>query len=142
MGNALGNYVPPFFIFPGARMRDELMKGATPGAKGTVSPTGWSNSDTFKLFVQTHAAVYAKCSADEHMLWIYDGHSTHVNPSIIEWAKSNRIILFVLPAHHSHTLQPLDVGCFGPLQTIYNIKPQKFLRENPGEIITRYEVAQ
>ena len=142
MGNALGNYVPPFFIFPGARMRDGLMKGATAGAKGTVSPTGWSNSDTFKLFLQTHASVYAKCSADEHMLWIYDGHSTHVNPSIIDWARSNRIILFVLPAHHSHILQPLDVGCFGPLQKIYNIKAQKFLRENPGEIITRYEVAQ
>ena len=58
------------------------------------------------------------------MLWIYDGHSTHVNPTIIDWARSNRIILFVLPAHHSHILQPLDVGCFGPLQRIYNVKAQ------------------
>ena len=142
MGNALGNYVPPFFVFPGARMREEFMKGTTPGSKGTVSPSGWSNSETFKFFLQNHATKYAKCNEDEHMLWIYDGHSTHVNPSKIEWAQSNRIILFVLPAHHSHILQPLDVGCFGPLQRIYNVKAQKFLREHPGEIITRNEVGQ
>ena len=76
------------------------------------------------------------------MLWIYDGHSTHVNPTIIEWARSNRVILFVLPSHHSHILQPLDVGCFGPLQRIYNVKAQKYLCYNPGEVITRYEVVQ
>ena len=142
MGNALGNYVPPFFVFPGARMQEELLKGAAPRSKGTVLQSGWSNSDTFKFFLQNHASQFAKCKEDEHMLWIYGDHSTHVKPTIIEWARSNRIILFVLPAHHSHILQPLDVGCFGPLQRIYNVKAQKYLRDNPGEIITRYEVAQ
>ena len=62
------------------------MKGTTPGSKRTVSPSGWSNSETFNFYLQNHAAKYATCKDDEHMLWIYDGHSTHVNPSIIEWA--------------------------------------------------------
>ena len=34
------------------------------------------------------------------------------------------------------------MGCFGPLQSIYNVKAQKYLRDNPGEVITRYEVAE
>ena len=51
MGDALGNYVHPFFVFPGARMWEDLLKGASPGSKGTVSPSGWSNSATFRFFL-------------------------------------------------------------------------------------------
>ena len=28
---ALGNYIPPFYVFPGKRWMDELMEGAPPG---------------------------------------------------------------------------------------------------------------
>jgi hypothetical protein len=28
-------------IFPGARMRDDLLQGGSPGTEGTVSETGW-----------------------------------------------------------------------------------------------------
>ena len=43
-GNASGFAVPPYFVFKGKRMMDDLINGATPGAAGTVSETGWSNS--------------------------------------------------------------------------------------------------
>ena len=46
-GNALGYSVPLFFVFPGARMRPELLAGATPGTDGTVTETGWSNSNIY-----------------------------------------------------------------------------------------------
>ena len=36
-GNALGYSVPPFFVFPGARMRQELLEGKTPGADGDLT---------------------------------------------------------------------------------------------------------
>lgn len=40
-GSASGVAIPPFFIFPGKRMRPELLNGASPGTSGTVSETGW-----------------------------------------------------------------------------------------------------
>jgi hypothetical protein len=46
-GNAIGTQIPPFFVFKGKRMRNELLEGASPGTKGTVTESGWSNSDVF-----------------------------------------------------------------------------------------------
>ena len=43
-GNAIGTAVPPFFVFKGKRFMEELMEGATPGAAGTMSDTGWSQA--------------------------------------------------------------------------------------------------
>ena len=33
-GNAIGNSIPPYFVFPGARMRDDLLQGGSPGTEG------------------------------------------------------------------------------------------------------------
>ena len=49
--NALGNYIPPFYVLPGKRWMDELMEGEPPGSVGTMSDKGWSNSKVFVLFV-------------------------------------------------------------------------------------------
>jgi hypothetical protein len=55
-----------------------------------------------------------------YLLLIFDGHKSHISVDLIDWAKEQKIILFILPAHTSHILQPLDVACFGPFQKIYN----------------------
>ena len=44
--------------------------------------------------------------------------------------------MFVLPAHTSHLLQPLDVGCFGPFQRIYDSECHKFIRQT-STVITQ-----
>lgn len=69
---------------------------------------------------------------------VYDGHLGHVSLHLIEWARENNIILFVLPPHTSHILQPMDLGCFGPFETIYQQEVHKFIRS--GRNITRYDV--
>ena len=38
--NALGYQYPPYFVFPGARMRGELLEGKSHGADGVVSESG------------------------------------------------------------------------------------------------------
>ncbi|CAC5359072.1 unnamed protein product [Mytilus coruscus] len=43
-GSASGFAVPPYFVSEGKRMMYELMNGATPGAVGAVSDSGWSNT--------------------------------------------------------------------------------------------------
>ena len=60
--------------------------------------------------------------------------------TLIDWAKEHNIVLYVLPAHTSHALQPLDIGCFGPFQRIYNTQCHKFIRDNPSSKITMYNV--
>ena len=50
------------------------------------------------------------------------------------------IILFVLPAHSSHILQPLDVSIFGPFKNYYYSECSNFMQRNMGHTITKYEI--
>ena len=109
---------------------------------GDVSPTGWSNTEIFKAYLEKHFINYVQgLSADQPIIVLYDGHKSHVSLGVIEWAKAHNIILFVFPAHTSHLLQPLDVGCFGPLCRIYSNSCHKLLRENHCKI-TIYNIGE
>ena len=77
--------------------------------------------------------------SSEPILILYDGHRSHFSLDLIEWAKTNNMIRFVLPPHCSHMLQPMDVGCFGPLQIKYNQECQTFSRSNV-RMVSRYDV--
>jgi len=50
--NALGNHVPPFYIFPGNRWNDNLLEGAVPGSVGKMSDSGWVNRGIFEEYIQ------------------------------------------------------------------------------------------
>ena len=65
--------------------------------------------ERFLKFVQTRNG--------EPIQVLYDGHRSHIGIDLIEWARENKI-LFVLPPHCSHILQPIEIGCFGPLQVV------------------------
>jgi hypothetical protein len=49
--------------------------------------------------------------------------------------------MFILPAHTSHLLQPLDVACYGPFERMYNNKCHKFMRQTSGTI-SKYNVCE
>ena len=138
-GSAAGVAIPPYFVFPGARMRSELLEGTTPGTNGSVSETGWSNALIFRRYLEEHFMKFVPRANDHPVLLLMDGHSTHVSVGLIDWAKDHNILLFILPAHTSHILQPLDVGCFGPLQRIYNYECHREMRSTACTI-TRYNI--
>jgi hypothetical protein len=51
---------------------------------------------------------------------------------ISDWAKKHNVVLFVLPPYTSHLTQPLDVGAFGPLKSMYSKECQMYLQKHPG----------
>ena len=118
-------------------MIDGLMDGSSVGAVGTVSESGWSNSTIFLDWLSNHFTKFIP--RGETVLLMLDGHKSHLTLNVIEWAKENDIILQLLPAHASHLFQPLDVGCFGPLQKVYDNLCHKLMRTKEC-MITRYDV--
>lgn len=67
--NAVGNYVPPFFIFPRVNFKRNMLHGAPPGSDGdgAANPTGWSTSDlfigtTFGIFHQAYKTISRRLS--------------------------------------------------------------------------------
>lgn len=140
-GNALGHQIPPYFVFPGVRMQPGFLDGATPGVSANMSESGWSNTDIFHDYMQRHLEpLLPPRDADNKVLILYDGHKSHVSLSLIEWAKQNHIILFVLPPHCSHLLQPMDVSCFGPFETAWNSACHHHLRTSGGSVVTKNDV--
>ena len=116
-GIAIGTTIPPYYALAGKRLLLELLKDAAPGTDASMSDSGWSNTDIFRRFLMEHFIKYIPHrEPGQLLLLILDGHKSHIAIDIIEWAKQNNIVIFVLPAHISHVLQPLDVACFGPFQ--------------------------
>ena len=81
-------------------------------------------------------------SENSYALVLYDGHKIHVSLPLIEWAKQNYIILFILPPHCSHLLQPLDVSCCGPFEIVSNSVCHSHLRDSGGNTVSRYDVCK
>ncbi|KIK64629.1 hypothetical protein GYMLUDRAFT_160501 [Collybiopsis luxurians FD-317 M1] len=115
--------IKPAFIFLGAKMHHEWILLTSCTKRVATSENGWTDNEIGfewfkKSFVPQATAWRPKNAAtsDKPILLIYDRHASHVSPKWIDLALANNIILLCLPPHTTHCLQPLDVGCFGPLQ--------------------------
>ncbi|XP_034065436.1 uncharacterized protein LOC117542069 isoform X1 [Gymnodraco acuticeps] len=138
--NAAGNAIPPMFVFPRVRFKDDFMIGAPPGAKGASTRTGWMNEDTWPEFLD-HLIQHTQCTPDRPMLLILDNLKTHISLKAVEKAKSNSIVMLTLPPHTSHRMQPLDVTVYGPFKTLYNRALDGWMRSNPGKTVSIYQIA-
>jgi hypothetical protein len=90
-GSALGETIPPYIIYKGQRLTSDLTTGCLPGTKFAVTPTGWSNSDTFHDFLTNHFIPLVK----KPCLLLYDGHSTHITVKLIETARANSDTVYI-----------------------------------------------
>ncbi|CEJ62228.1 hypothetical protein PMG11_10734 [Penicillium brasilianum] len=85
-----------------------------------VSTNGWTSDEIGlrwlqKLFIpSTNSRVRGR-----FRLLILDGHSSHLTPQFDRICAENDIIPLCMPAHASHLLQPLDVGCFAVVKRAY-----------------------
>ena len=138
--NALGNSVPPFFIFPRVYFKETMLSDAPPGSKGMAHPSGWMTSDIFADFLK-HFVAHVKCSPTSPVLLLLDNHESHISVASIQYAKDNGVIMLTFPPHCSHKLQPLDRTVYGPLKRFYNAACDSWMLQHPGKPLTIYEIA-
>ena len=67
-----------------------------------------------------------------------DNYSSYLTWQFIQYALLRKIVLVALPPHLMHKLQPLDVGCFRPLQHYYSIQVDDFCRYSHAGINKEY----
>ena len=140
--NVTGSFIPPLFIFPRVRMKDELMNGSPPGSLYECHKTGWMQMDIFTTWFK-HFIRSSGASKNNTVLLILDGHSTHTkNLELIDLARENGVVLLCLPPHCSHRMQPLDVSFMKPLSTYYDQELEKWPRNNPGKIVTTFQITE
>jgi hypothetical protein len=69
---------------------------------------------------------------NQWILLVVDGHGSHVIPEFTKIAHEHRIHIFQLPAHTTHKLQPLDVGCFGPFKRAWADRCEEVVEKTGG----------
>ncbi|XP_018370138.1 PREDICTED: uncharacterized protein LOC108765788 [Trachymyrmex cornetzi] len=139
--SAAGVFVPPMLIFSRVRMQNEFEIGLPPSALAVSHESGWMTKELFVVWFKKFIA-FSGASHSRKVLLLFDGHSTHTkNLELIDLARENGVILLCFPPHCSHKLQPGDVSFMKPLMTYYADETRKFLRTNPGKVVTIRQIA-
>lgn len=137
--NAIGNAVPPFFVFPRKNFQPHFVRDGPPGCDGSGNKSGWMQDEDFLLFMK-HFAKFAKPSKENPVVTILDNHSSHINIPVIQYCKKNFISILSFPPHTSHKLQPLDRTVFGPLKIKFNIAADHWMKNHPGQRMSIYDL--
>ncbi|RJE17446.1 Pogo transposable element, partial [Aspergillus sclerotialis] len=115
-----GYILPPCVIFKGKNYCKSWFNNLPSNWRFEVSDNGWTTDKIGlrwlqKLFVPGTTTR----TKGKYRLLILDGHGSHLTPQFDQICSENAIIPLRMPAHSSHLLQPLDIGCFATLKRSY-----------------------
>ncbi|KAJ8332031.1 hypothetical protein SKAU_G00429850 [Synaphobranchus kaupii] len=137
--NALGNHIPPHFIFPRKKYFNNFVHDGPRGCIGTANGSGWMQKGDFVTFLH-HFKKHSNAFKESPQLLLLNNHSSHLSLQGIEFCRENGIVLLSFPPHCSHKLQPLDRSVYGPLKRYINTTMDLWLKMHPGRTITIYDL--
>ena len=130
--NALGWAIPPFVIVKGKNHLNSWYEDSPLPQDWviTTSENGWTTNEKGMDWIR-HFDKHTKLrTIGKYRLLVLDGHESHHSTEFELYCKENNIITLCMPPHSSHILQPLDVGCFGPLKAAYGKQIESLMRAN------------
>ena len=135
--SAAGLPHPPMIIyskcFPGGQYRFE----GPDDALYAKSESGWIDS---KLFLSWFNKIFLKYAVNQRpIMLLVDGHKSHMTIDIIDLCRSKGVILFCLPPHTTHALQPLDVSVFKALKDSSAKTVRALSFKKPNFVVTKRE---
>ena len=130
--SAGGTFSKLYVIYPGKRPKFNLT-GVNP-ADFTLgsSVNGWMTADNFFELLANYFFLSIRDKVSFPVVLFLDGHCSHVTIASAQFCHDNNIILFCLPPHASHILQPLDVAVFGPMKKMWNVSIEEFKKKYMG----------
>ena len=102
--------------------------------EGAMCATSESSNINGKIFFHWFQKFVQFLPALRPQLLLLDGHFAHIHQDTVEFAMANDIVLYVLPPHTSHFLQPLDVGVYGPFKSLYEKALHQYPLHNNGVV--------
>ena len=128
--SAAGLALPPMIIFPKAFPGGSYTFKGPDDAVYAKSESGWVDSELFLSWMNKVFLPHA--AAQRPLLLIIDGHKSHMTLDLVDVARANDVILFCLPPHTTHALQPLDVSVFKSLKDNFykSVRALSFVKKN------------
>ncbi len=115
--SASGLVLPPMIIFERCFPSGHYSKCGPDSCLYGKSPNGYMDGDLFNSWFTTIFLPYTA-----HLrpaVLILDGHGSHLTIDVIDLAREHNVILYCLPPHTTHLLQPLDVSVFKSLKAYF-----------------------
>lgn len=134
--NSLGWCVPPLIVVAG-KYHLSTWYEETPLPKDWAIATtenGWTTNEIGLEWIRHFEKYTRPRTIGRYRLLVLDGHESHRSMDFELYCKDNNIITLCMPPHSSHILQPLDVGCFGPLKQAYGRQIEKKMRAGISHI--------
>ncbi|XP_065658622.1 uncharacterized protein LOC136083143 [Hydra vulgaris] len=133
--NSFGNYLPHQIIYKGKHVMKDWCKGGAQNVYYNSSSSGWMESEHFLSWFKTVFLPHANKLSGFKVLKL-DGHISHMSLELKKKALENSILLWGLPAHTSHFLQPLDVGVFKTVKGAWKRIVESYLTKNHSQSLT------
>jgi len=119
--NSQGWAIPPFMVVAGQNHLANWYQDSDIPKDWVIAliNNGWTTNEIGLEWIK-HFDKHTKSRAiGRYRLLVLDGHDSHHSAGFELYCKENNIVTLCMPAHSSHLLQPLDVGCFSPLKRAY-----------------------
>lgn len=125
--NAVGQYFQPGVIFKGKRLAAHWCEGAPDDWLITCTDSSMINTEVFYKWLVEFCKVLEK---DVWSILFLDGHVSHISLAAVEYAEAHKLLVFQLPSHSSHLLQPLDLCALGMVKRAFTEELTKFTNEH------------
>ncbi|KAL9568850.1 hypothetical protein ACKAV7_006995 [Fusarium commune] len=128
--NAEGWAIQPFIVVAGQYHLSHWYEESNLPGDWAIAMThnGWTDNETGLEWLKHFNHHTSMRSNGRYRLLILDGHESHHSVDFEQYCEENKIITLCMPPHSSHLLQPLDVGCFGPLKMAYGREIEHLIR--------------
>ena len=111
-----GDCIPSMVIFDRKSLNPVWAIGEVPGTFYGLSDSGWIDTELFEEWFKIH--FLRRAPPARPLLLLLDDRSSHYQPDLVQAAASEGVIMFCLPPHMTHLLQPLDNCAFGSLEAL------------------------
>ena len=116
------------------------MINASEGSVGVAQHNGWMDGENLLVWLKNFVEI-TRPTEDSPILVVLDGHGSHKDLDVIDYARANHVHLLSLLPHTSHKLQPLDRTFMKPFTQAYSEECALWMRKNPVLRISDYDVA-
>ena len=124
----VGKVLRSWVIFKPVRQQKAWFD-ASPEAYISTSENGWTENEIYLWWIeQCCDPETAAFQRGEYRILCVDGHASYISTAAIKYCIAHKIIVLCLPAYTTHLLQPLDVGVFTPLSSVYEKHVQRVTR--------------
>src|SRR6185437_1435897 len=107
--------------------------GAPPGTGMGFTSTGYMREDLGQMYL---GHFIKSIPPIRPVLLMLNGHKSHISYMVVDFCCNNSILLYALPPHTTHILQPSEIP-FAKLKQKYNKGCEKYSNENNGMIVTK-----